>query len=602
MALVEPPLTAIDERHLGLVRVVLESADPKFDGVTASALATAAAQAATSGDVEGERVLHFATRLVSIPIDGLDHTPPVSVAALRAAATPDPQEVEVTKELLEGITTPAIKARVADLLWQWTKDYRFAELAIEAYFEAGTPFETQEEWPSCTRRYGRAVQLAASLGRGSRFTGAIQRIESALGRVKDDTSFLTRELIQILLDHKQGDPKALALTAEAVARRLEAGGEFLKAREYWGAVADCQAMAGDQDGRRAAVAARAEAFVKEAEAEVAKENPSHLRACAFIQDAIGILDKLQPESRPRVAELRVLLATLGKKAAGEMKPLGASIDLSDAIEQAQTRVSGKNLEEALIAFATVTRAPSRSHLEASVRDAVKDFPFQHMFPVRVLNPDGGVVAGRSGINLDEPEEGPLVTEMVRQAAILFEISCQGTIEPARRTLVAEHGYHERDFARLAEASPFVPPGREPFFSRGLFAGMEGDYFLATHVLVPQIEHAIRYLLKSQRVNTVKVNRGGLDEERDLGDLLRLPETTKLLGENVCFSLNALLLHRSGPHFRDLLAHGLLEYGAFFSVFASYLWWLTLHICVVWALATQPSSAVEVGESPKDGAQ
>jgi hypothetical protein len=192
--------------------------------------------------------------------------------------------------------------------------------------------------------------------------------------------------------------------------------------------------------------------------------------------------------------------------------------------------------------------------------------------------------------------------MVQQALLHLNLSCHGTIEPARRTLMAEHGYHERDLARLAEASPFVPPGREPFFSRGLFAGLEGDYFLATHVLVPQIEHATRSLLKSRGVNTVKVNRDGLDEERDLADLLRLPETTKLLGEDVCFTFRALLLHRSGPHFRDLLAHGLLEYGAFFSVHAGYLWWLTLHLCVVSALAVQASATGEVGESPKDGTQ
>jgi hypothetical protein len=602
MPLVDPPLAFIDERQLGLVRTALVDSDPKFDGVLASTLAAAASRAAASGDIEGERALHLATRLVSIPIDGLDPTPPVSVATLRVAATPDPQEVEVTKKLLDGITTPAVKARLADLLWRWTKEHRFAELAIETYFEAGAPFETPEEWPSCTRRYQRAVQLAASLGKGRpTFTSAIQRIEAALLKTKDDTSFLTRELIQILLDHKQGDPKMYASMAEAAARRLESTGKFLQAREYWGAVTDCYSAIGDQDARQAATASGAETFVKEAEAELANEKPSHLRAAAFIRDAIGILDKLQPGGRPRVAELRTLLAECGKKAMGEMKPLRLPIDLSDAAREARMRVTGKSQEDALVALATVTRVPSRSRLEADVRDAVKNFPLQHIFPVRMVSPDGGVVGGRAGIDLDEPEESPLLTEMVQHALIHYGVSCQGTIEPARRILMAEHGYHERDLARLVEASPFVPPGREPFFSRGLFAGLEGDYFLSTHVLVPQIEHAMRCLLKSRGVNTIKVNRDGLDEERDFGDLIRLPETTQLIGEDVSFSLRALLLHRSGPHFRDLLAHGLLEYGAFFSVHAGYLWWLTLYICVVSILATQPTASGEMGESPENEA-
>jgi uncharacterized protein DUF4209 len=45
----------------------------------------------------------------------------------------------------------------------------------------------------------------------------------------------------------------------------------------------------------------------------------------------------------------------------------------------------------------------------------------------------------------------------------------------------------------------------------------------------------------------------------------------------------LLVESGCANFRNLLAHGLLEYGAFFSETAKYIWWLILRLCVLGAM-------------------
>jgi hypothetical protein len=53
-------------------------------------------------------------------------------------------------------------------------------------------------------------------------------------------------------------------------------------------------------------------------------------------------------------------------------------------------------------------------------------------------------------------------------------------------------------------------------------------------------------------------------------------------EDIIFVLHALLVEKSASNFRNQLAHGMLEYGAFFSDTALYIWWLVLHLCALGA--------------------
>jgi hypothetical protein len=98
------------------------------------------------------------------------------------------------------------------------------------------------------------------------------------------------------------------------------------------------------------------------------------------------------------------------------------------------------------------------------------------------------------------------------------------------------------------------------------------------VLVPQIEGAIRWHLKQRGVNTIRQNRDGYDEERDLNQLLALPETKKLLGESLHFALTALLTSRFGYNLRNNLAHALVEPRDCYSTISLFFFAVVAMIC------------------------
>ena len=132
---------------------------------------------------------------------------------------------------------------------------------------------------------------------------------------------------------------------------------------------------------------------------------------------------------------------------------------------------------------------------------------------------------------------------------------------------------------LATRSWFVPPGREPFFAKGLAAGFNGELMVALHLLVPQVEPALRWHLQRLGVNTIRFNCGGYQEERDLNQLLAMPEARDFLGERIHFALTALLTSRFGANLRNDLAHGLIEAGVCYSVIVLFFWALMLLVCV-----------------------
>jgi len=74
-----------------------------------------------------------------------------------------------------------------------------------------------------------------------------------------------------------------------------------------------------------------------------------------------------------------------------------------------------------------------------------------------------------------------------------------------------------------------------------------------------------------------------------------------------FDLRGLLIERYGSNLRNDMAHGLLDYEAFYSGPAIYFWWLTLRLCCTPVIAAiRAAQRTEVnstgGDSTEDVAE
>ena len=101
--------------------------------------------------------------------------------------------------------------------------------------------------------------------------------------------------------------------------------------------------------------------------------------------------------------------------------------------------------------------------------------------------------------------------------------------------------------------------------------------MALHLLVPQIEHMVRFHLKAAGIKTTTLDQAGVENELGLSALMELPGLTKVFGEDLSFELKALFCDAFGPNLRNELAHGLLDEDACSSVYSIYAWWLGLRL-------------------------
>lgn len=269
-------------------------------------------------------------------------------------------------------------------------------------------------------------------------------------------------------------------------------------------------------------------------------------------------------------------------------------------------VRGKTIHDALFTLALMSRSPKVSELRKDAEQSVKDSPIQHIFQRMIINPMGKVAEKKpSAISDDASEfETAIRAEMFKNAMAYHQ---QGSaycfIEPAKEQINLEHNVRVDDFLPIVTNNPIVPPGRENIYAKGLHAGLMGNFLEAAHLLIPQIENSLRYVLSQNGVITSKFDADGIQDEYDLNAILCDPkiasELEKAFGEDIVFDLRGLLVERFGSNLRNLLSHGLIDYDGFFSPRISYLWWLTLRLCclpLLLANAGQNESAVPSGQA------
>jgi hypothetical protein len=112
----------------------------------------------------------------------------------------------------------------------------------------------------------------------------------------------------------------------------------------------------------------------------------------------------------------------------------------------------------------------------------------------------------------------------------LSITVQGIIFPVLEVMRQEHRLRESDFYSITRQSPIVPVGRERIIAKALFAGYDNDFVTALHILIPQLEHLVRFRLKQHGAKTTNLDKNGIENEKGLSTLMELPEIETIFGK------------------------------------------------------------------------
>ena len=525
-------------------------------------------------------------------------------------------DVSFFAQIIDEIDDPCpkahmIKARLADLVWflQSPRKVKFALAAIDSY--RTIPLDTETWLHDGDKCWQRAINLARQIGAGAgeRLAEMETLIIKEFTSVTREDGFLGSWLADLLKTNSLGRDHSttIATRLESLAREFEDEDEFLKAREYFQASAHWFTESGDEEKSTEMMVEEAETSVKEAVASLSSDKPSHMDAVRLYENAIQTYRTIPRSERTahrvdeRIAELRKCLNESGKKSLDEMDSINIpEQDIGQIVENARNAVRGKGLEEALKAFVNLSRTNAKKLRESTIKN-LEHFIAHRLFSTTFMSRDGRVTAkmpsmSSSPIPSDDDEE-VIHSKVVENYCIHVSLAVQGSILPAQEVLLLEHRLREADFVNLARQSPIVPIGRELLFGKALFAGYDRDFVTALHILVPQIEHMVRYHLKQAGVQTTHIDSNGIENEYGLSSLMDLSQTKEIFGEDLSFEIRALFCVPFGPNLRNNLAHGLLDDRSCYSLDTIYAWWFGLKLVfnTFWNALSSNAKSKEQGE-------
>ena len=258
------------------------------------------------------------------------------------------------------------------------------------------------------------------------------------------------------------------------------------------------------------------------------------------------------------------------------------IDLRPDVDDARAAVTDRPLRDALFGLARLSKPLDPDVLRQKVEDELGNNPTLAAMPFKIVDNQGRIVANApAAASENEGERGSALQQhMMRHAGLCRGVAARGRIVPALRIIRDEHVIEPRAIETVLKGCSFIPDERIEFFTRGIVAGLSGDFLVALHLLVPKVEHALRCVLQQRGVIPSSIDTDGIEEVWPLPRILREEALDQAFGHALAWDLNSVLLEKAGPNLRNRLAHGLLGPIAFRDDAAIYTWWLLFHLCMM----------------------
>lgn len=513
-------------------------------------------------------------------------------------------DIEVVRVLAKQTTNPALRARLHDVLWELTKDHVAGAEAAGCYTTAAEKLDVAADWIFAMTSFRRALYLASRFGRNKPlFEDAAKTVMAAARRAATSAdAFHCCQLMRLMLPVGIGEPGEFAAIASSIAVVARANGDTCKAKVYWEVEADWQKRANDPAAEQKARLAAAEAAVTEAENRAKGKGASFFDAASLMGKAIEEM-RQAGATKERITELRQRMNEWQELSLAEFQTFSSEMDISKLVVGAGDHVKGCDFSTAVLRLAFGQDLSDPKKIKDEVVESAKQAPLAYLMGAAIVDQQGRTTARKDSLfNLKgEGLESALEAEAFSHASHFhWPLRVDGFIEPARVQILNDHKPTYQDLLFIVRNNPFIPPGHEGIFLRGLHAGFHGDFIVATHLLTPQIENSLRYVLESQGVDVSNLMSDGTQPVKVLGAIFGMAATKHIFGEALCFELRGCLIEKTGFDFRNRVAHGFVHEGECYSTAGVTVWWLVLRICLMpifHSIAERQQPVPEAGAGP-----
>ena len=493
------------------------------------------------------------------------------------------EQTAILAGIAESIAHPALRARVADVAWHNDRARGpMASLAIHAYCEV---IERRVEG-SYVRRFSdlensildlvdwfhRALQIVVISRKRGEMPDALGRVfETLYAQAKAAGQYVAYvKLARLGLEYDLIGWAKVAPEAEQLADRREGGDYPMAIQGAWDLAAQAYAKLGDRDAER-----RCQARSVDETLRMREQVGSAAAQAYWTRKAIGEL-RAAGGFKDRIAKLRAELRDLQDASLDEFGQFSIPMDLTEERQGTIELFDGLTLPDVLLKFALLSQSPKVEELRSQALESRENSFFGSLFGASYSDQEGKTVAETPATPLgDEPDEAWFKEKSLQYLDLWRHQIVSGFIEPARRIVMLRFPLEERHFGPIADMSPFVPPGHEHLFALGFARFWQGDHASAAHLLIPQLENSLRYVLLNANRESSKIKPDLLQEDRSLSGLLQWlrPELEEVFGGDLTNEIDLLFNYRPGPALRHEMAHGKMSAGGCYHPSAIYACWL-----------------------------
>lgn len=498
--------------------------------------------------------------------------------------------LEMLRAVAPAIPDPLFRSRVLDVvaLLSTHRDRMELELAsVDALLEV--PIRP-EVWNSDSDAWDRALLVARRYRRPAR--ARLARLEQTLRRCirTSEVGYIPLHVADLLRKHRLARDRATLIAARLKRLATRAGDDTERERAYLEGAAAWFAWGNDRQSSYRETLAVVHSLIAEGERIAAQGGDrTAMRAAHLFEHALQKVRSLPRATRDELgasaltSQLARRIRELGAASLGSMHSFDSGpIDLSSAARDAIDRVKGRSVDEALIRFAALAEFASFSREFVQAEERLRAHPLQSLLSYVHYSADGRVIyrsSGRGGTPIYGVD--PAVwRQIIESYSLRVRLLTAGALWPAFVQISNEHRLNLADFGRMVSMSGIVPDDRIGQFARGLYYGWNADFSTGMQLLVPQIEHLVRFHLADAGELTSTLTQEQTEMEIGISGLMERAAADEVFGVDLAFELRALFCGPLGPNLRNEVAHGLLDDASSTSADALYCWWFALRLVFI----------------------
>lgn len=479
------------------------------------------------------------------------------------------EQVSELADSLPPLSDPRLTARIADVVWVRLKRIDAAHKAIDAYLQAvcdANMMDIVRYW--CLER---AFRLSKQINSNEHW----KKCESLFDECRRQPDFYDQRSIEFLSLAKD----LHILDDGVIAKEALAQAENALEKDPHGAEQLFSLAASlFQKLNQSEEAATCHKKVAERYLQIA-EGMDALGSVSFIENAIEALQRAGA-TKAEIQEVNKLLTSKGKESIAQMKRVeGPRVDFTNQVKSAKEFVKGLAPFEGFRRVALQFPVLSYEDHKKSVEASIKEHPLMHFIGAKYFSDKGRQYSRRPSFMTDDAEEQQVAmnTEIWASMALHHQALTQFSLIHA----LSELHWSTKDLVRLGQEicnRPIVPPDRAEMFFLGIRAGLFGDFCEGAHILIPQLENSLRFLLEARGLSVVQVGSDLLHSEMLLNPLFETyrDELEQIFGSaDLVFIIESFLCRKWGENFRNEMAHGLIATPTDYRF--AFAWWLTVYL-------------------------